>query len=118
MVLFGYKTVKEALVNQAENFVDRPPNAIAERFYPEPEGVKSLSVSSHILYVWFTYLTFIYVCLYPAGVFMSNGEKWKRQRRFALSTFRTFGLGKSMLEQSICEEIRYLQEELEREKGE
>ncbi|XP_013863516.1 cytochrome P450 2J6 [Austrofundulus limnaeus] len=90
VVLFGYKTVKEAIVNQAENFVDRPPNAIAERFYIEPE----------------------------AGVFMSNGEKWKRQRRFALSTLRTFGLGKSMLEESICEEIRYLQEELEREKGE
>ncbi|XP_070410180.1 cytochrome P450 2J4 isoform X3 [Nothobranchius furzeri] len=89
VILSGYKMVKEAIVTQAENFVDRPYNAIADRFYTEP----------------------------GAGLFMSNGDKWKKQRRFALSTLRNFGLGKSMLEQSICEEIRYLQEEIEREKG-
>ncbi|XP_035997292.1 cytochrome P450 2J6 [Fundulus heteroclitus] len=85
----GYKMVKEALVTQAENFVDRPYNAVADRFYSEPSG----------------------------GLFLSNGEKWKTQRRFALSTLRNFGLGKNTLEQSICEEIRYLQEEIESEKG-
>uniref|UniRef100_A0A7N6F9R8 Cytochrome P450, family 2, subfamily N, polypeptide 13 n=1 Tax=Anabas testudineus TaxID=64144 RepID=A0A7N6F9R8_ANATE len=85
----GYKMVKEAIMTQAENFVDRPYSAITDRFY--------LGNS--------------------AGLFMSNGETWKRQRRFALSTLRTFGLGKSILEQSICEEIRYLREEIEKEKG-
>uniref|UniRef100_A0A1A7Z087 Cytochrome P450, family 2, subfamily J, polypeptide 2 n=1 Tax=Iconisemion striatum TaxID=60296 RepID=A0A1A7Z087_9TELE len=89
VILSGYKMVKEATVTQAENFVDRPYNAIADRFYTEP----------------------------GAGLFLSNGEMWKKQRRFALSTLRNFGLGKSMLEQSICEEIRHLQEEMEREKG-
>ncbi|XP_017262598.1 cytochrome P450 2J6 [Kryptolebias marmoratus] len=89
VIVWGYKMVKEAIVTQAENFVDRPYNALADRIYSQQE----------------------------AGVFMSNGEKWRRQRRFALSTLRTFGLGKSTLEQSICEEVRYLQEELEREKG-
>ncbi|KAM9358030.1 uncharacterized protein ABDE67_003530 [Symphorus nematophorus] len=85
----GYKMVKEAIVNQAENFVDRPYSPASDRFYSGTTG----------------------------GLFMSNGEIWKRQRRFALSTLRSFGLGKSTMEQSICEEIRYLQEEMEKEKG-
>ncbi|XP_070816898.1 uncharacterized protein [Chaetodon trifascialis] len=86
----GYKMVKEAIVAQAENFVDRPYNAVSDRFY---SGTKD-------------------------GLFMTNGEIWKTQRRFALSTLRSFGLGKNSLEQSICEEIRHLQEEIEKEKGE
>ncbi|XP_076583276.1 uncharacterized protein LOC143318698 [Chaetodon auriga] len=86
----GYKMVKEAIVAQAENFVDRPYNPMMDRLY---SGTKD-------------------------GLFMSNGEIWKRQRRFALSTLRSFGLGKNSLEQSICEEIRHLQEEIEKEKGE
>ncbi|XP_038131728.1 cytochrome P450 2J6-like [Cyprinodon tularosa] len=89
VILNGYKMVKEAHVIQAENFVDRPYNALADRLYSEPSG----------------------------GIFLSNGEKWKRQRRFALSTLRNFGLGKNTLEQSICEEIRHLQEEIESENG-
>ncbi|XP_049443085.1 uncharacterized protein LOC125895373 [Epinephelus fuscoguttatus] len=86
----GYKTVKEALVTKADNFVDRPHSATADRVYSGDSG----------------------------GLFMSNGETWKRQRRFALSTLRTFGLGKGTMEQSICVEIRHLQEEIEKEKGE
>ncbi|XP_070816899.1 cytochrome P450 2J6-like [Chaetodon trifascialis] len=77
--------MEEAIVAQAENFVDRPYNAVPHRFY---SGTKD-------------------------GLFMSNGKIWKRQQRFALSTLRSFGL-----EQSICEEIRHLQEEIEKEKGE
>ncbi|XP_029005201.1 cytochrome P450 2J6-like isoform X2 [Betta splendens] len=81
--------VKEALVTQADNFVDRPLDALSQRFYGGSSD----------------------------GLFTSIGEPWKRQRRFALSTLRTFGVGKSNLEQSICEEIRHLQEEIEKEKG-
>ncbi|XP_054459002.1 uncharacterized protein LOC129094767 [Anoplopoma fimbria] len=86
----GYKMVKEAIVTQADNFVDRPFNAMADRVYLGGIG----------------------------GLFTSNGETWKRQRRFALSTLRSFGLGKRTMEQSVCEEIRHLQEEIENEKGE
>ncbi|XP_034386039.1 cytochrome P450 2J6-like [Cyclopterus lumpus] len=86
----GYKMVREAIVTQADNFLDRPKDEIANRFYLGDTG----------------------------GLFMSNGETWKRQRRFALSTLRNFGLGKKNMEQSICEEIRHLQEEMEKEKGE
>ncbi|XP_030290316.1 cytochrome P450 2J6-like [Sparus aurata] len=86
----GYKMVKEAIVTQADNFVDRPYNAVTDRFY---SGTSS-------------------------GLFMSNGEIWKKQRRFALTTLRNFGVGKNTMEQSICAEIRHLQEEIEKEKGE
>ncbi|XP_042338508.1 cytochrome P450 2J4-like isoform X2 [Plectropomus leopardus] len=89
----GYKMVKEALVTQANNFVDRPHSASQDRFYSGDSG-------------------------HPGGLFVSNGERWKRQRRFALSTLRGFGLGKNATELKICEEIRYLQEEIEKEKGE
>ncbi|KAG7228949.1 hypothetical protein INR49_008727 [Caranx melampygus] len=90
VVLCGYKMVKQAIVTQAENFVDRPYSPVADRFY---SGTTD-------------------------GLFMSNGDIWKRQRRFALSTLRNFGLGKSIMEQSICEEIQHLQEEIVNEKGE
>ncbi|XP_071343492.1 cytochrome P450 2J4-like [Trachinotus anak] len=86
----GYEMVKQALVTQAENFVDRPYSPMSDRFY---SGTTD-------------------------GLFMSNGETWKRQRRFALSTLRNFGLGKSIMEQSICEEVQHLREEIEKEKGE
>ena len=51
------------------------------------------------------------------GIFGSNGQRWKAQRRFAMSTLRRFGMGKSSLEESIYEECVYLQEEMQNEKG-
>lgn len=48
---------------------------------------------------------------------MSNGEIQRRQRRFALSTLRSFGLGQNVIEQSILEEARHLLEEIEMENG-
>uniref|UniRef100_A0A8C4NRK3 Cytochrome P450, family 2, subfamily N, polypeptide 13 n=1 Tax=Dicentrarchus labrax TaxID=13489 RepID=A0A8C4NRK3_DICLA len=85
----GYKMVKEAIITQAENFGDRPYSAIGDRVNSGPSG----------------------------GLIMSSGEISKRQRRFALSTLRSFGLGKGIMEESVCEEVRHLLEEIEREKG-
>ncbi|KAK7909426.1 hypothetical protein WMY93_014110 [Mugilogobius chulae] len=90
VLISGYKMTKEALVNQAETFVDRPFSPMADRFYSSSGG----------------------------GIFISNGEKWKKQRRFALSTLRSFGLGKSTMEECIREEIQCLQEEIQTHKGE
>lgn len=47
-----------------------------------------------------------------AGVIFSQGELWKEQRRFALSTLRDFGAGRPILEQRIREEIDYLNDRL------
>ncbi|XP_051729888.1 cytochrome P450 2J6-like [Ctenopharyngodon idella] len=65
----GCKMVKEALVTQAENFVDRPYSPLLARVYSG-----------------------------NAGLFFSNGQMWKKQRHFALSTLRNFGLGKKTME--------------------
>ncbi|XP_028818308.1 cytochrome P450 2J6-like [Denticeps clupeoides] len=86
--VMGYKLVKEALVNQADVFAERPDNALGNRLYPG-----------------------------NSGLFFSNGQSWKMQRRFALSTLRNFGLGKKTLELAICEESRCLLEEMERQNG-
>ncbi|KAK5869999.1 hypothetical protein PBY51_024669 [Eleginops maclovinus] len=86
----GWKMVKEAIVRQADNFVDRPFSPMVTRIY---------SGNS-------------------AGLFFSNGRVWRRQRRFAMAMLRTFGLAKSSMEQSICEESQHLQEAMQKEEGE
>ncbi|CAJ1060045.1 cytochrome P450 2J1-like isoform X1 [Xyrichtys novacula] len=86
----GWKMVKEAIVTQADNFVERPYSPMVTRIY---------SGNS-------------------AGLFFSNGTVWRRQRRFAMAKLRTFGRAESSMEQRICEESCYLQEAMERKRGE
>jgi len=89
VVVSGYKMVKEALVTQAENFADRPYSPLQNRVYTN----------------------------FEFGLFSSNGQKWRAQRRFAMSTLRRFGMGKSSLEESLYEECHYLQDEIGNENG-
>ncbi|KAJ3600032.1 hypothetical protein NHX12_033984 [Muraenolepis orangiensis] len=70
--------VKEAIVTQADIFVEQPYSPMATRLYSENTG----------------------------GFFFSNGPVWRRQRRFAIATLRSLGLGRSCLEDSISEESR------------
>ncbi|XP_031670135.1 cytochrome P450 2K1 isoform X1 [Oncorhynchus kisutch] len=87
VVLAGYKTVKQALVNQAEDFGDRD---ITPVFYDFNQG---------------------------HGILFANGDSWKEMRRFALTNLRDFGMGKKGSEEKILEEIPYLIEVLEKHKG-
>ncbi|KAG7242878.1 hypothetical protein INR49_018133, partial [Caranx melampygus] len=87
VVLAGYRTVKQALVNHAEEFGDREVTPI---FYDFNKG---------------------------HGILFSNGDSWKEMRRFALATLRDFGMGKKISEGKIIEECLYLAEEFEQHKG-
>ncbi|KAM5165070.1 uncharacterized protein ACMZJ9_007485 [Mantella aurantiaca] len=78
VVLCGYDTLKDALVNHAEDFSDRPKT---------PWFPKTISEN---------------------GIVFSNGENWKVMRRFTLSTLRDYGMGRKTIEDKICEEAEYL----------
>ncbi|XP_058627578.1 cytochrome P450 2K1-like isoform X4 [Onychostoma macrolepis] len=87
VVLVGHKTVKEALVNYADEFGERD---ITPGFRILNDG---------------------------HGILFSNGESWKEMRRFALSNLRDFGMGKRGSEEKIIEEIEYLKGEFDKFEG-
>ncbi|MEQ2241509.1 hypothetical protein ILYODFUR_026058 [Ilyodon furcidens] len=51
------------------------------------------------------------------GVIFSNGNIWKQQRRFALSTLKYLGFGKKSLEPVILDEFRHCAQEFRGYKG-
>ncbi|KAM6938882.1 cytochrome P450 2J2-like [Lycodopsis pacificus] len=77
VVLNGFEVLKEALVNQGDSLADRPELALVEDIN------------------------------HGRGVVFSNGNIWKQQRRFALSTLKYFGFGKKSLEPIILDEFAY-----------
>ncbi|XP_029417535.1 cytochrome P450 2J3 isoform X2 [Nannospalax galili] len=87
VVVTGLPLIKEVFTHMDENFLNRPVTFIRERIFNN------------------------------SGLIMSNGQTWKEQRRFALMTLRSFGLGKKSLEQRIQEEAHYLVEAIGEEKG-
>ncbi|NWI95394.1 CP2K6 protein, partial [Pitta sordida] len=87
VVLSGYETVKEALVNQADAFAERPKIPIFE------DASKGY------------------------GVVFSHGENWKVMRRFTLTTLRDFGMGKRAIEDRIVEEYGSLADALASQQG-
>ncbi|NXG89380.1 CP2J2 protein, partial [Stercorarius parasiticus] len=83
----GLRLIKEVLVNQAENFMDRPEIPIDSEVFSKK------------------------------GLVSSNGHLWKQQRRFTLTTLRNFGLGKRSLEERIQEESQCLVDAFRDEQG-
>ncbi|XP_026267374.2 cytochrome P450 2F5 [Urocitellus parryii] len=88
VVLSGYEAVKEALVDQGEEFSGRGE-------YP----------------VFFNFTK-------GNGIAFSNGERWKVLRRFSVQILRNFGMGKRSIEERILEEGGFLLEELRKTEGE
>ncbi|KFW05744.1 Cytochrome P450 2J2 [Fulmarus glacialis] len=74
----GLRLVKEVLVNQGENFIDRPEIPVDREVFSK------------------------------MGLVSSSGHLWKQQRRFTLTTLRNFGLGKRSLEERIQKECQCL----------
>ncbi|KAL8173137.1 UNVERIFIED_CONTAM: hypothetical protein K2H54_040561 [Gekko kuhli] len=87
VVLASYKTVKEALVNQADAFAGRPKVPMFEDFQ------------------------------HGNGIVLSNGENWKVMRRFAVTTLRDYGMGKKTIEDKIVEECQCLIQKFESFEG-
>uniref|UniRef100_A0A452GW50 unspecific monooxygenase n=1 Tax=Gopherus agassizii TaxID=38772 RepID=A0A452GW50_9SAUR len=78
VVLYGQEALKEALIDQADEFSGRGKLALADKV------------------------------IKGGGIIFSNGERWKQLRRFALTTLRNFGMGKKSVEERIQEEARFL----------
>ncbi|XP_027953644.1 cytochrome P450 2K6-like [Eumetopias jubatus] len=78
VVLSGYETVNDALVNYGDQFGERSQMPIFERLF---EG---------------------------KGIIFSHAETWKTMRRFSLTTLRNFGMGKRLIEDRIIEECQHL----------
>ncbi|CAO2626312.1 Cytochrome P450 2F2 [Lemmus lemmus] len=87
VVLSGYQTVKEALVDKGEEFSGRGS-------YP----------------VFFNFTK-------GNGIAFSNGERWKVLRRFSVQILRNFGMGKRSIEERILEEGSFLLKVLRKTEG-
>ncbi|XP_051947975.1 cytochrome P450 2J4-like isoform X1 [Xyrauchen texanus] len=87
ILLTGYETFKEAFVEQADIFTDRPYFHVNDR-----------------------------ICK-GKGLIFSGGHMWRQQRRFALSTLKYFGVGKKTLENSILQECNIVCDSLQTKQG-
>ncbi|XP_063771219.1 cytochrome P450 2K6-like [Pseudophryne corroboree] len=78
VILCGYDAVKDALINHAEEFSERPYTAMLDK---TSRGY---------------------------GILFAHGENWKVMRRFTLSTLRDYGMGKKSIENKIIDECECL----------
>uniref|UniRef100_A0A4W6CT98 Cytochrome P450, family 2, subfamily Y, polypeptide 3 n=1 Tax=Lates calcarifer TaxID=8187 RepID=A0A4W6CT98_LATCA len=113
VVLVGYDAVKEALVDQADDFTGRGPLPFllkATRGFGNTRHFKSITSvqGSVIVSIWSTS-----TCFPVSGLAISNGERWRQLRRFTLTTLRDFGMGRKGMEEWIQEESKHLRARIE-----
>nr|XP_004653147.2 cytochrome P450 2C21-like isoform X2 [Jaculus jaculus] len=87
VVLHGYNTLKEALIDQGEEFSERG------RFSIMDEAASEF------------------------GIVFSNGHRWRQTRSFFLMVLRNMGVGKKTIENQIEEEVLCLVEALKKTNG-
>ncbi|KAM9326424.1 cytochrome P450 2G1-like [Gastrophryne carolinensis] len=87
VVLCDYASVKEALIDQADDFSGRGALPTIDQF-----------VGGY-------------------GLIFSNGSRWKDLRRFSLTMLRNFGMGKKTIEARIQEEAGFMIAEIKSMKG-
>ncbi|NXO55543.1 CP2F3 protein, partial [Aramus guarauna] len=87
VVLSGYHLLKEALIDRAEEFSGRGD-------FP---AVQQWSRGNGIVY--------------------GTGERWRQLRRFAITTLKSFGMGKRGAEERVREEAQYLLQRLQQTNG-
>uniref|UniRef100_A0A2K6GAC8 Cytochrome P450 family 2 subfamily B member 62 n=1 Tax=Propithecus coquereli TaxID=379532 RepID=A0A2K6GAC8_PROCO len=85
-MLCGIEAIKEALVDQAEEFSGRGKIIMMEPFFQR------------------------------YGVVLANMDRWKTLRRFSVATMKDFGMGKRSVGERIQEEAQCLVEELRKSK--
>ncbi|XP_051002423.1 cytochrome P450 2C37-like [Acomys russatus] len=84
VVLHGYETVKEALIDHGEEFAGRGRLPVFEK------------VSKGVI----------------KGIIFSNGNVWRNRRHLSLMTMKNLGMGKRSIEDHVQEEALCLVEEL------
>ncbi|KAG8001820.1 Cytochrome P450 2A13 [Nibea albiflora] len=87
VVLVGYDAVKEALVDQADDFTGRAP------------------------------MPFLMKISKGYGLATSNGERFRQLRRFTLTTLKDFGMGRKGMEEWIQEESKHMTAQIDKLQG-
>ncbi|KAM4042289.1 cytochrome P450 2K4-like [Anomaloglossus baeobatrachus] len=87
VLLCGYDTIKDAMINNADVFSDRPDTPLFTK-----------SIKDH-------------------GIAFAKGENWKVMRRFTLSSLRDYGMGRKTIEEKIIEEAECLAQKFKSYEG-
>lgn len=107
VILLGYDAVKEALVDQADDFSGRGPIPLLFKASKGYGNIEDLMLQCVFFYEGHVYETMRYFYL-SKGLGVSNGECWQQLQRFTLTTLKDFGMGCKGMEEWIQEESSHL----------